>query len=95
MENNDVSIKVDSPAVLLCNVVNIPNGSIVDYQWRKADISSVSRILSEENSIYLPYVNVSDAGVYICEVIISDPSKNPNVICQSGSVNVTLSVISK
>ena len=95
MTNNDVSIKVGSPAVLLCNVVNIPNGTIVDYQWRRADISSISGIISEENPMHLPYVGVSDAGVYICEVNVSDPSKNPNVICQSGSVNVTLTVISK
>ena len=40
-------------------------------------------------------VNVFDAGVYICEVTISDSANNPYVIPGTGSVEVVLTVISK
>ena len=42
-------------------------------------------------------VDVSDAGVYICEVTVSDhdSANNPHVISRAGSVNVILTVISK
>ena len=40
-------------------------------------------------------VGVSDAGVYICEVAVSDSANNPHVISGSGSLNVTLTVTSK
>ena len=44
---------------------------------------------------YLPRVDVSDAGVYICEVNVRDTLNNPYVISQSGSVTVTFTVTSK
>ena len=40
--------------------------------------------------VCFPYVKVSDAGVYICEVTVSDSTNNPY-----GSVNVTLTVPSE
>ena len=95
MTGNDIATEVGSPAVLQCNVVNSPNGTIVDYQWRRANMSPLSGIISQENPLYLPYVGVSDAGVYICEVNINDSTNNPNVISQSGSVNIILTVTSK
>ena len=45
--------------------------------------------------LYLPHVGVSDAGVYICEVTVSDSTNNPYVIPQSGSLSVTLTITSK
>ena len=40
-------------------------------------------------------VDVFDAGVYICEVTVSDSSNNPYVISGTGSVDVILTVTSK
>ena len=40
-------------------------------------------------------VGVFDAGVYTCEVTISDSANNSHVISGTGSVNVTLTVTSK
>ena len=45
--------------------------------------------------LQLPYVNVSDAGVYICEVELSDSTDNPYVITKSDSQSITLTVTSK
>ena len=88
------TIHVGGPAVLICNVTIIPPGTtITTYQWRRADMSPSS--FSATEPLYLPYVHVSDAGVYICEATISDSTNNPYVISGTGSVNVTLTVSSK
>ena len=92
---NNVSAEVGNPAVLFCNVTPIPPGTTITYQWRRADMSPISAQHSAVKSLYLPYVGVSDAGVYICEVTISDSANNPYVIPQSGSLSVTLTVTSK
>ena len=94
MTGNDISAQVDDPALLQCTVVDIPIGTIVDYLWRRADMSSISGVISNQ-AIYFPYVGVSDAGVYICEVNVSDPTNYPNVTSQSGSVNITFTVTGK
>ena len=95
VSGHDASAEVGSSAVLLCNVVNIPVGTTIDYQWRRADMSPISVPSSALSVLYLTYVGVSDAGVYICEVTVSDSLNNPYVIPQSGSVNVTLTVTGK
>ena len=87
--------EVRKHAVLTCNVVGVPTGTSITYQWRRADMSSTSEIISKKNAIILPSVDVSDAGVYICEVTVSDSANNPYVIPESASVNVTLTVTSK
>ena len=58
-------------------------------------MSPISAHSSTVQSLFLPYVGVSDAGVYICEVTLSDPTNNPYVIPQSGSMSITLTVTSK
>ena len=91
----DVSAQVGDSAILTCNVTPIPPGTAITYQWRRADMSPISTQHSMVQVLFLPYVGVSDAGVYICEVNISDLKNNPYVISQTGSVNVTLTVTSK
>ena len=58
-------------------------------------MSPISTPHTAVDILFLPYVNMSDAGVYICEVTLSDSTNNPYFIPQSGSVNITLTVISK
>ena len=89
------SAQVDSITILTCNVTPIPPGTIITYQWRRADMSPISALYLTQKSLFLPYVGVSDAGVYTCEVNVSDPTNNPFVISQSGSVNIPLTVTSK
>ena len=91
----DTYAEVGTPAVLICNVVDTPSGTSITYQWRRADMSSKSEIISENNRILFPSVGVSDADVYICEVVVSNDANNPYVIPESGSVNITVTVISK
>ena len=91
---NNASAHVGDSAVLFCNVTNVPPGTTVTYQWRRADMSPIPVKYLIEQSLYLPYVGVSDAGVYKCDAI-SDSTNNPYVISQNGSVNLTLIVTSK
>ena len=95
MKDNDISAQVHGSAALICNMTGNPPGTAITYQWKRADMSPISTPYSALKSLYLPYVNVSDAGVYICEVNVSDSTNNPYVIPQSGSLSVTLTVISK
>ena len=90
----DISVQVANQALMVCNVTNIPPGTTITYQWRRPDMSSISEVVTHKY-IYIPYVGVSDAGVYKCEVNISDPSNSPYVISQSDSVSITLTVTSK
>ena len=89
---SDVSVIVGSLAVLTCNVSNNPNGTTVTYQWKMDDM-----LLETTSAMYQvsSSVNISNAGVYTCEATISDSANNPHVISITGSVNVTLTVISK
>ena len=86
---------VGDVAILVCNVFGAPSGTTITYQWKRADMSSTSQIISETNMIQLPSVDVSDAGVYTCEVTVSDSTNNPHVIPASGSGSNTLTVTSK
>ena len=88
---SDVSAIVGSPAVLTCNVSNNPSETIVTYQWKRAGILVATSAMYQVSSS----VGASDAGVYICEVTVSESANNPHVISKTGSVNVTLTVISK
>ena len=90
----DISAQVGDPAFFTCNVTSIPPGTTTTYHWRRADMSSISGVIAGL-VMYLPRVGVSDAGVYICEVDVNDPSNNPYVIPQNGLVCITLTVTSK
>ena len=95
MTGNNVSAQVNGFAFLTCNVTNNPHGTTITYQWKRVDVLPISAEHLTVGSLYLPYVGVSDAGVYICEVNVSDSTHNPYVIPQSGSVTVPLTVTSK
>ena len=87
--------QVGDVAFLTCNVSSIPPGTTITYQWRRVDMSPISAQHSMVQVLLLPYVGLSDAGVYICEIIVSDCTNNPFVISETGSVSVTLTVTSK
>ena len=95
MKGSDASVEVNDAVILLCNVIDNPNGTTVDYKWRRAAMSQISGTIYPSYQIFFPYVVVSDAGVYICEATVSDSTNNPYVISQSGSLNITLTVTSK
>ena len=82
---------VGSSAVLTCNVPDNINGTIVTYQWKKDGLLGPNSTMYQVSSS----VGVSDAGVYNCEVTVSDSANNPHVISGTRSVNVTLTVTSK
>ena len=88
---SSVFAEVGSPGVLTCSVSNNPNGTIVTYQWKKDGILlAISAMYAVSSSL-----NFSNAGVYTCEVNVSATENSPHVISGMGSVNVTLTVISK
>ena len=95
MTGSDISAQIYDAALMICNVANIPAGTTVTYQWTRADMSPISAPFTTASSLFFPFVGVSDAGVYICEVTISDSLNDPYVIPQSGSVSITLTVTSK
>ena len=91
---SDVSVIVGSLAELACIAVFYePSGTIVTYQWKSDGMLLATSAMYQVSSS----VDVSDAGVYICEVTVSDhdSANNPHVISRAGSVNVILTVISK
>ena len=91
----DTSAQVGDIALLTCDVTPILPGTTITYQWRRADMSPISTQHLTVKSLFLQYVGVSDAGVYICEVTVSDSTNNPYVIPQSGSLSITLTITSK
>ena len=92
---SDTSAQVGGFAFFTCNVTPTPPGTTITYQWRRVGTSPISAPHLTQESLYLPNVGVSDAGVYICEVTVNDSTDNPNVIPQNASVSVTLTVTSK
>ena len=94
VKDYDTSAQIGDFVILRCDVT-IPFGSTITYQWRRADMSPISAHSSTVELLYLPYVGVSDAGVYICGATVNDPTNNPYVIPQNGSISITLTVTSK
>ena len=90
MTGSDVSAAIGSPAVLTCNVSGNPTGTTVTYQWKRADMTVATSAIYEVSSS----VGVSDAGVYTCEVTVSDTTNSPHVNFGTSSVVVTLTVTS-
>ena len=88
---SDVSATVGSLAVLTCNVSNNPIGTNVTYQWKREGMLVGTSAMYQVSSS----VGVSDAGVYVCEVTVSDSANNPHVIPGTGSVSVVLTVTGK
>ena len=86
-----VNVEVDSPGVLACSVSNNPSGTIVTYKWKRDGNLLATSAMYQVS----PSVNVFDAGVYTCEANVSASGGSPHVISGTGSVSVTLTVVSK
>ena len=91
MTGSDVSAAVGSPANLICSVSGNPTGTTITYQWKRAGKSIATSAIYQISSS----VGVSDAGVYTCEVTVSDTTSSQHVISGNSSVDITLTVISK
>ena len=94
MTGSNVSATAGSPAVLTCNVSVTPSGTTINYQWKRIDMSAISGVNSSKY-VVSESVALSAAGVYTCEVTISDAANSPYVLSGTGSVNITLTVSSK
>ena len=82
---SDVSVAVGSPAVLTCSVSDNPNGTTITYQWKRNSMTVNNSTTYQVSSS----VGVEDAGVYTCEVTVSDSSDSSHVISGSGSAGAT------
>ena len=87
---SDVSAVVGSPAVLRCSMSGNSNETTITYRWTRAGVTVATLTMYQVSS-----VGVSDAGVYTCDVTVSDTESSPHVISGVASVNVTLTVTSK
>ena len=88
-------VAVGHVAVLTCNVLGTPDGTTATIQWKRAaDMSPIpganSTMLEVSSS-----ANMSDTGVYVCEVTVSDEKKRLLVIPATVTINITLIVSSK
>ena len=90
---SDISVIAGSRAILTCSASNIPNGTTVTYQWKRDGI--LVYVATSEMYQVSSSVRVSDAGVYICEVTVSDSVNNPHVISGTGSVILRVTVTSE
>ena len=61
---------------------------------KTTDISAISGANSTTYQVSSS-ANLSDMGVYTCEVTVSGEGNSPHVISVTGSVNITLTVVSK
>lgn len=89
----DVTATVGNAAPLMCIVSDNPVGTTNSYVWKRPDMSVVLGATLETYEI--SPVNISDAGMYTCEVTVSDQVNNPHVTSGSDSVDMTLTVASK
>ena len=85
---SDISAIAGSDAILTCSVSNLPNGTTVTYQWKRDGMLVATSAMYQVSSS----VGVSDAGVYICEVTVSDSANNPHVIPRTDSVILHVTV---
>ncbi len=64
---------------LSCNVVGIDTGKLrIDYQWTKVN-ASLQTLINPTNNRELSFpspLQLSDAGVYVCNVIVSLHDEN-------------------
>ena len=90
-----VVVAVGDVAVLTCNVSGNPDGSTVTIQWKRA--ADMSAIPGANSTIFeiSSSANMSNNGVYTCEVTVSNEEKSSLVIPATVSVNITLTVSSK
>ena len=95
MTASDVSVAIGDIAVLTCKVSSTPSGTIIKFQWRRAE--DLSLIQGGNSTTYQvsSAASISDMGVYTCEVTVHDEGNFPLVIPASVSVNITLTVTSK
>ena len=95
MEGKSVVVAVGDVAVLTCNVLETPDGTAITIQWKiAADMSAIPGANSTMFEVSSS-ANMSNAGVYTCEVTVSDEEKHSLVIPATFSVNITLTVSSK
>ena len=88
-------VAVGDVAVLTCNVSGTQDGTTVTIQWKRAtDMSAIPGANSTMFEVSFS-ANMSNSGVYTCEVTVSDEEKNSLVIPATVSVNITLTVSSK
>ena len=92
---SDVSVAVGDIAVLMCKVSGTPPGTIIKYQWRRAEDMSLIQGGNSTTYRVSSMASISDMGVYTCEVTVHDERNSPLVIPASVSVNITLTVTSK
>ena len=90
-----VIVSVGDVAVLTCNVSGTPDGTTVIIQWKRA--GDVDTIPGANSTTYhvSSSANMSDAGIYTCEVTVHDKSNRPLVIPAFASANITLIIIHK
>ena len=88
-------VAVGDVAVLTCNVSGTPDGTTITIQWKRA--ADMSVIPGANSTIFevSSSANISNTGVYTCEVTVSDEEKSSLVIPATVSVNMTLTVSSK
>ena len=93
MTASGLSAQVESATNLTCYLSNLPPSTTAKYQWKRIYMS----VIPEANlpTYGISSVGVFDAGVYTCEVTVSDIGNSPHVISATGSVNITLTVTSK
>ena len=91
MRGSDVSAAAGSPALLTCSVSGKPPETTVTYQWKRDGKSVATSAMYQVSTS----VGVSDAGVYTCEVTVSDTEYSPHVISGTSSLDVMLTVTSK
>ena len=96
MAGSDVITNVSETPTLTCNVSAIPSKfeTTVRYQWKRPNMTEITEATSAMYQFSSP-VSVSDAGMYVCEVTVSDKGGNSYVIPGIGLVEIALNVTSK
>ena len=85
---------VGDAATLMCSTSSMLDGTTVTYQWKKSDMTKISGATSGTYQVSSS-VGVSDAGVYTCQVTISDAGGSQHVISGTSSLGIALTVTSK
>ena len=95
MVGKSAVVAVGHVAALTCNVLGTPDGTTITIQWKTAaDMSAIPGANSTMFEVSSS-ANMSNTGVYTCEVTVSDEGKSSLVIPATVSVNITLTVTSK
>ena len=91
LTGDPVSAEVGNSADLTCSVSsNVPMTTIT-YHWKRAGMTVATSAMYQVSSS----VDLSDAGLYTCEVTVDDATSSPHVISGNNSVEVILTLTSK